>query len=873
MLMPSFLRLSSTFPATGGRVRSQRSQRGQAESLEVRSLLSATAWPGLSDPQLESSANETLDAAHDLGSVRAGDAAEFIGAIGNSTAASTDVDWLRFTLDASSRVQITALPNVAAVSTPVVLTLYGDQLAEPDPAVPTGHRLLARREATAGLLTRLDANLSAGTYFVAVSGAGNRFFHPFLADSGLSGTAGDYGLRIAVAAGSAARLTSSIIPEAGRGGNDTPRTAIDLGTLAGDSHRQIEGTIGDDPYYNARSLNPLVQNPAADVDLYHFRIEGAGRFSVVAEAFAGRIDSALDPALTLFQADAGGSLRRIAANNNTLNPAETTNGLLPLFSDSVLFAGLTAGDYFVAVSSAGNDAESGPDGVFDPRVAHSGGQGGSVGNYALDVQIAPDNAAPSVLAASISAGATLDTSPTQLSIQFSEPVNAQILAYLESQESDDQTARPVFVQAADGTRFFPRLQSYDVNSGVARFLMLDALANGSFELHVSSSEGLTDLAGLPIQANAPSGDFVIPFTVAGPVRGSAAGATTWLNGAANDSAETAQSLGVLFPHELQNGVTVSRNATTNALQSSDTADHFRLELLQSRTVVFSLQNTGSASGARLEVLDANGQPRSLLSLADGTLRLGFLPTGTYTLRATGWTADNFGDVTYDISIRLLGASENPTPLTVGAAPAAGIHLRGNSAPILVTPPAATNEATFVAIMPAGLLQGLNAPAAGQSNVTSPSLTPDTAIVRLFGFGDRDRLFTLIDSALRFGSRNLEVTQAELTDAELLDLRPRDPDRTTDAETETSEESNETSTLEATEPSLDRPATRTDAELTPRQPVSRGGARRRLTPASIAPATLTEDQPPAANAPLAVALAASLAQTLRERSRRQRATPV
>src|SRR5205823_8633548 len=82
-----------------------------------------------------------------------------------------------------------------------------------------------------------------------------------------------------------------------RAGDDTPARANDLGALPVGAMTQIRGAIGDDPFYD--SANPLLR-PGADVDLYHFRVEGAGRYAFRAEVFAGRIGSPLDPGVSLF---------------------------------------------------------------------------------------------------------------------------------------------------------------------------------------------------------------------------------------------------------------------------------------------------------------------------------------------------------------------------------------------------------------------------------------------------------------------------------------------------------------------------------------------------------------------------------------------
>ena len=62
-------------------------------------------------------------------------------------------------------------------------------------------------------------------------------------------------------------------------------------------------------------------NPANQVDLYHFRISGPGQYAMLAEVFAGRIGSPLDPGMSLFELDPStGQLVFVAGNNNTVEP-------------------------------------------------------------------------------------------------------------------------------------------------------------------------------------------------------------------------------------------------------------------------------------------------------------------------------------------------------------------------------------------------------------------------------------------------------------------------------------------------------------------------------------------------------------------------
>lgn len=860
-------------------------------------------------PTVDAEANETLDAAQDAGAVGSDRAVEIVGTIGDGAGLATDVDWFRFTLEQPGSMQFSMLPNADGSNSLVVLTLYGDQIAGYDPTLPLGHQLLGRSEGRSdGEAASIDGTFQAGTYFVAVSGAGNRFFHPFLADSGTPGIGGEYGLRVTqftgfvgpvglnVDLGPTGGFTSAVRPET-IVGDDTPATAIDLGNLTNATRLQALGTIGDDPFYSFESEDPFAMNPAADVDLFHFEISGDGEFALVAEAFAGRIGSTLDPALTLFR-DNAGVLEQIATNNNTLNPVETTNGYIPLFSDPVLFAGLTAGDYFLAVSSAGNDAESGPDGLFDPQVAHSGLNGYSVGAYVLDLLVTADSEAPQVLGYAFNVPglnevevrygrvADLPQAPTHFSLRFSEPVNVQQLAHTAFMQVNSSTIRSVFIQDANGQRYFPRLESYDSITGIARFLMLDGLPNGELELHVSGAEGLTDLAGHPIVGNDASGDRVLRFNVSGPDRGSADDVTTWLNQPANDSADQPQDLGVLFPHEIQAGVHLVREALATA---SDSDDFYRFEVLQNQNYFFTLTNLGDGSAPTMELLDANGQVIPLNVQGNGTVLFGPLDRGVYILHVGPWSAAAAGDVAYAIEIELGGVSENPTPLTNGAAPAVGIRLGGHGPVAISTPIQATTVSPIgTGTTPSGLNDNLAALPLGlpsNSALAATSTANDNRIVRLFGFGDRDRLFSMIDSILsRPVAEPLSVTKAELSDSELADILKLNgnasdnieadgSDETPTSDAVTNEESSD-GTVEANGETGSSVTDEATGKSTVPQPLTQRAAGSRRPARRPQPKAKPVDEQPtnAAVSPLAIALAASLASTLRERARREMELP-
>ena len=73
------------------------------------------------------------------------------------------------------------------------------------------------------------------------------------------------------------------------------------------------------------------------MDLYHFQISGPGQYAMLAEVFAGRIGSPLDPGMTLYELDPStGQLVFVAGDNNTRNPTQGTDSSVPLLLDSAL---------------------------------------------------------------------------------------------------------------------------------------------------------------------------------------------------------------------------------------------------------------------------------------------------------------------------------------------------------------------------------------------------------------------------------------------------------------------------------------------------------------------------------------------------------
>jgi methionine-rich copper-binding protein CopC len=830
----------------------------QVETLETRSLPSVTTWPGLLHPIAESASNHTLDQAQNLGDLSSTPRAEVVGSLTNSPSGG-GVDWYSFTLDSASSVTIStppARPNAPPVTT---ISLYNsDPNDANDPYDPLGHRLLDQVDsATQTGTAQIQRRLAPGTYYVAISGSGNDYFNPFLADSGYPGATGNYGLLITAAdlglkptdgpavlatdpqagaalqsspflirvdvsepvdphtlsAGGSVQLISNVNGTFGDG-NDQPVSlaSVNLNTagnelliapaaplapsyyevvLAGNTSSnapvvadlngtplgatssepngadftytfQVTGNEGhpgntpDDTPATSRSLGDitkagLVQIAGAigvdstdpipfdgsQVDLYHFQLTGTGHYAFTAEVFAGRIGSPLYAGVSLFEADPNtGQLSLISSNAGSQNTTVATNGTQPLFSDPVLYAALGAGDYYLAVTNNFNipdpvNSPPGTNGVFNPAISHSGQNGGSTGNYALNLYAQSIPNPPTVVAATPANGTTVNAPPTILSVRFSEPVNLQELAF-QATVQGAYTLPQVFVEGSDGTKYYPELLSYATATNEATFQMNAALGNGSYQLHLSGPLGLADMAGNPLVGNDPSGDYLVNFTVQGPVRGTGSNPDLWMDQEPNNDPAHAQDLGVLFCQDFETGVTLQRNAATDPANApSDTEDNYRFQVLQVNNYVFNLPSADLPSGAHMELLDSTGTP---INVAPQPTGLGFsaiLKPGTYVLQIGGWTPAEAASVSYTIVMKQLGTFDNPVPLTAGPGPAISIQPVSTAppsappAPVAVNPPSPPTTPSSTPPPPA-VATGPTDPPAGPVATTLPPADPLSA---------------------------------------------------------------------------------------------------------------------------------------------------
>ncbi len=496
---------------------------------------------------------------------------------------------------------------------------------------------------------------------------------------------------------------------------DTAQTALQLGNLSTAGLVQVAGAIGNDPGPDTAG------NPANQVNLYHFTVVGSGQSSLIAQVFAGRIGSPLQAGLSLFKLDPStGALVFVAGDLNSYDPATTTDGFSrPLYSDPLLEVGLTAGDYYIAVADAANtpsplegqfyDPTQDPAvipanppsvpypsyGLYDPNIPGSAQNGypgaPDMGAYVLNLLVQPAPSPPHVISTSITPGSTLGAPPEQFTVSFDQPMNLAQIAFqsfqataLNSTLTAYATVPAVYIAGTGGIDYVPRFVSYDAATNQATFQMLNALPDGSYQLHLSGPNGLADLGGNPLVANDPSGDYVVPFTVNAPPRGVGGNPLLYNDQEPNDTIAQAQNLGPLFPDELVSGVTLNRDFSQAPAQAPhDTTDVYAFQILLDRTYNFTIVGSGSSGGFTLALEDASGQ--LVPSSSSGGLLASELAPGTYFLVVGGWTSTQAPGVSYQLTISMATQNDNAPPLVAGPAPAMAIELAVSPSPTSPTP--------------------------------------------------------------------------------------------------------------------------------------------------------------------------------------------
>src|SRR5262249_36589098 len=137
----------------------------------------------------------------------------------------------------------------------------------------------------------------------------------------------------------------------------------------------------------------------------------------------------------------------------------------------------------------------------------------------------------------------------------------------------------------------------------------------------------------------------------------------------------------LFGHDIETGITLTRDFTTAPNPPSDSADFFVFRVLQPGEYVFTLNGANFPVSDSPALVDAQGNV--VVPGQEGVLRVDLTP-GTYRLRIDGWDPNAAGNAVYRLVISIGASSEHPTPLTTGAAPA--LRLRLPTTPPVSPPP-------------------------------------------------------------------------------------------------------------------------------------------------------------------------------------------
>ncbi|HZT78711.1 MAG TPA: DVUA0089 family protein, partial [Gemmataceae bacterium] len=621
----------------------------------------------------------------------------------------------------------------------------------------------------------LAAPLAPGTYTLSVQGF-----------SAL-GQSGDY---------SASFTVTGI--EGAAAADDTAATAHALGDITGGGLVSVNGFIGDDPYYSfftdpSAPLTFSDNYAGADVDMYRFTVTGPGTYAFLAEVDAGRIGSPLDPGVSLFRLEADG-LHLVAVNDNGNNGAVsnvdplTGSVFTPLQNDAALYAGLTEGTYVLAVSSGYNTPDpvqgrqvgldpSDPNydpnnSVFDPNRSHSGQAGPgdcngfTTGAYVLNLRVLPAGDAPRVVAVTPAEGSGPLAPPSQITVQFSKPVNVAQLAYQSYGLASVDRLDAVYVVGPNGRDYYPRLQSWDAATNTATFLLLDALPTGANELHLSGALGLTDYAGNPLAGNDPSGDYVVHFRVCDPLHPDPGTPLNLTDQEPNNNYLQAQQLGSLFSAtDLQQGVTITRDLSANPQAAAQDAgtDCYQFTVSQARQYFFTLTGSGMPAGTAPLILDALGNPvlTTRTTVGSGVAVLAQLAAGqTYYVCVGGWAPAQAAGVQYQLRISIGNAPENPTPLSFGSAPLVSIR-PVNSAPpppvSLPVPPGSTSPTTPALFRGTGSVFLANAFLPGSSLLAGPV----GGLPAVGGGGQTVTLASLPSLELAFGETGLMVLASTL----------------------------------------------------------------------------------------------------------------
>ena len=220
--------------------------------------------------------------------------------------------------------------------------------------------------------------------------------------------------------------------------------------------------------------------------------------------------------------------------------------------------------------------------------------------------------------------------------------------------------------------------------------ILDAGWPGRMGNTSSTSPGRT---AWPISAAIPSPATTRGATMSfasrsrGPTAGCKGTRRTGTRSTRNLGSDTSQDLGVLFPNEVQAGVTLRRGPASNGGDPlAPVEEVYRFRVLRGQSYLFRLDGPNLPDGARIVLTDGAGNDVMIDSLGSGRTLFGHLDPGTYSIRVMGWTSGESAGVEYELRISAFESGDNPAPLLDGPAPAIRLRLDSPPDPVEPTPP-------------------------------------------------------------------------------------------------------------------------------------------------------------------------------------------
>ena len=153
----------------------------------------------------------------------------------------------------------------------------------------------------------------------------------------------------------------------------------------------------------------------------------------------------------------------------------------------------------------------------------------------------------------------------------------------------------------------------------------------------------------------------------------------WTHDDSTDSTAETQSLGILYPNELNQGVKLVRTLGSGSNRVNDLVDEYSFQTIVESRFAFLLESNRLPAHARLEVLNEDGTT-VLKSAGINEPLILILGRGSYRVRISGWDPTSVRSINYLVSMVGIRQNDNPPALFSGPAPVVGIRLAPISGP-------------------------------------------------------------------------------------------------------------------------------------------------------------------------------------------------